>query len=276
MTDRTILVTGCSSGIGEHCARRLKADGWRVFATARSDEALARLAAEGFEAVRLDYADPGTIADAAEQVTELSDGRLYALFNNGAYGQAGAVEDLPVDALRAQFEANVFGWHDLTRRILPMMRANGNGRLVQNSSVLGIVPLRGRGAYVASKHAIEGLTDTLRLELRGSRIYVVTIQPGPITSKFRENGLSHFLKHIEWENSVHREEYQRTLERLEGTGKSRFELGPEAVFIKLRKALESTSPKSHYHVTAPTHLMAALRRVLPRRAFNAFLASVGN
>jgi NAD(P)-dependent dehydrogenase (short-subunit alcohol dehydrogenase family) len=268
----TILVTGCSSGIGEHCARALKAQGWRVLATARKDADLARLRTEGFEAFYLDYAEPASIEALVDDVSKATGGRIYALFNNGAYGQAGAVEDLPVEALRAQFEVNVFGWHHLTRRILPLIRANGGGRLVQNSSILGFIPFRGRGAYTASKHAIEALTDTLRIELAGTGIHVVSIQPGPITSKFKENGYAYFLKYIDAEKSVHRAEYEAQIARYNSTAKARFELGPEAVLAKLRHALESASPRTHYRVTFPTHLLSVLKRTLPARAFHAFLA----
>jgi NAD(P)-dependent dehydrogenase (short-subunit alcohol dehydrogenase family) len=271
--NRTILVTGCSSGIGEHCARALKAQGWRVLATARKDADLTRLRGEGFEAFYLDYAEPASIETLVDDVSTATGGRIYALFNNGAYGQAGAVEDLPVEALRAQFEVNVFGWHDLTRRVLPLMRANGAGRLVQNSSILGFIPFRGRGAYTASKHALEGLTDTLRIELRNEPIRVATIQPGPITTKFRENGLPYFLRYIDGEASIHREEYEAQLGRFNSTKKARFELGPEAVFAKLRHALESPRPRTHYRVTFPTHLMHVFKRTLTSRVFHGFLAN---
>ncbi len=275
-TSNSIVITGCSTGIGRHCALDLHKRGWRVIATARRDDDMRELVRDGLETVLLDYAQPATIAAAAEEISHLLDGRLFALFNNGAYGQPGAVEDLPVEALRQQFEANVLGWHDLTRRLLPLMRANGAGRIVQNSSILGFVPLRGRGAYVASKFALEGLTDTLRLELKGTGIHVVSIAPGPITSKFRENALKHFQKHIDVERSANREEYERQLKRLETAGSAPFELGPEAVCAKLRHALTSANPKPNYYVTVPTHALLLLKRILPRRAFNAFMGAVGD
>ena len=261
---RSILITGCSSGIGRHCAIRLAEAGWRVFATARNEADLADLAGRGLEALYLDYAEPDSIAAAAATVIEKTGGRLDALFNNGAYGQPGAVEDLTLDALRAQFEANFFGWHDLTRRVLPAMRAQGSGRIVLNSSVLGLVALKWRGAYNASKFAVEGLFDTLRLELRGSGIHVSLIEPGPIRTGFSERALAAFKAHIDTESSIHREAYARHLARLEGPP-SRFTLEPEAVFRKLDHALNSPRPKPHYYVTTPTHLLAALRRLLPNR-----------
>ena len=270
--NRTILITGCSSGIGRTCALGLKARGWRVFATARKPEDMQALEAEGLEALYLDYAEPESVEACAREVEARTNGRLFALFNNGAHGQLGAVEDLSREVLRAQFEVNVFGWHDLTRRVIPMMRANGAGRIVQNSSVLGIVALKWRGAYNASKFAIEGLTDTLRLELRGSGIHVSTIEPGPIWSKFVDNALKHFEENIDIEHSRYRAMYEQRLKKLRGETKPNpFKLPPEAVLKKLVHALESPRPKPKYHVTLPTHLMAILRRVLPWRLLDVVL-----
>ena len=276
MTSRTILITGCSSGIGEACARGLRARGWRVFATARTPEDLARLEAEGFEALYLDYRDKASVTAAADEALARTGGRLHALFNNGAYGQPGAVEDLPTSALREQFEANFFGWHALTRRVLPAMRAAGEGRIVQCSSILGLIALKYRGAYTASKFALEGLSDTLRLELRGTGIHVALIEPGPIRSRFVEHALEAFRRNIDVENSPHRDAYRRREARLQRGGAARFKLGPEAVLEKLVHALESPRPKPRYHVTTPTHVMAALRRVLPGRALDAALAAASD
>ena len=271
---RSVLITGCSSGIGEACARGLKARGWRVFATARKPEDLARLEGEGFDALFLDYRDEASIEAAADEALRRTGGRLYALFNNGAYGQPGAVEDLRTDVLREQFEVNVFGWHALARRVLPAMRAAGEGRIVQCSSVLGLVALKYRGAYTASKFAIEGLSDTLRLELRGTGIHVSLIEPGPIRTRFVEHALEAFRRNIDVEASPHREVYRRREARLQRGGTaSAFKLGPEAVLHKLVHALESPRPKPRYYVTTPTHLMAALRRILPHRVLDAALAS---
>jgi NAD(P)-dependent dehydrogenase (short-subunit alcohol dehydrogenase family) len=181
--ERTVLITGCSSGIGLASARELKRRSWRVFATARKPEDIARLEEEeGVESFYLDYAEPNSIAEVAERVLEAAHGRLDALFNNGAYGQPGAVEDLTREVLRAQFEANVFGWHDLTRRIIPAMREQGAGRIVFCSSVLGLISAPYRGAYCASKFAVEALADALRLELAGTGLQVVLIEPGPIAT----------------------------------------------------------------------------------------------
>jgi NAD(P)-dependent dehydrogenase (short-subunit alcohol dehydrogenase family) len=262
---RTILITGCSSGIGWHCALGLKARGWRVLATARQPDDLARLEAAGVEALFLDYADAGSVTACAREVASRTGGKLDALFNNGAYGQPGAVEDLTREVLEAQFAANFFGWHQLTRECLPLMRANGHGRIVQCSSVLGLVALKWRGAYNASKFAIEALSDTLRLELRGSRIFVSLIEPGPIASKFVETALRNFEQNIDETQSHYTEAYARQRARMGRGGSARFKLGPEAVLEKLIHAVESERPRARYHVTTPTRYMAVFRRILPQR-----------
>ena len=270
---KSILVTGCSSGIGLCAARVMKSRGWRVFATARKPEDIARLRDEiGVESLYLDYAEPRSIEDAATHVLDATGGRLFALFNNGAYGQPGAVEDLTPDVLRAQFEANVFGWHDLTRRVLPSMRAQGRGRVVFCSSVLGFVVGPYRGAYCASKYAIEALADALRMELAATGIHIALIEPGPIASRFIENALGAYRRHIDLENSAHREVYRQRLAAMEAGGDQTFKLGPEAVVDRLIEALESRKPKARYYVTVPTYIAALLRRVLPTRALDAIAA----
>ena len=276
MSGRTILITGCSSGIGLASARMLKARGWRVFATARTDTDLAMLAGEGFEALRLDYTDPGSIEATANAVLGATDGKLFALFNNGAYGQPGAVEDLPTEALRVQFETNVFGWHDLTRRLLPALLAQGQGRIVQCSSVLGLVALKYRGAYIASKFALEGLTDTLRLELRGTGVHVSLIEPGPLDTRFSEHAKAAFDRHIDAGASRHKRVYAARMAQLDRGGSTRFKLGPEAVAEKLVHALEARNPKPRYSVTIPTSIMGSVRRLVPYRLLDTFLATVSD
>jgi NAD(P)-dependent dehydrogenase (short-subunit alcohol dehydrogenase family) len=261
---RTIIVTGASSGIGAYCARALKAEGWRVFATARKPADIAALEADGIETFYLDYREAGSIEALVASVLERTGGRLDALFNNGAYAQPGAVEDLPVSALREQFEANLFGWHDLTRRIVPVMRRQGHGRLVHCSSILGLTPVRFRGAYSASKHALEGLMLCLHQELEGSGIHVSLIEPGPVTSKIASNGLFWFLKNIDHEKSVHRADYEAQLARLRAGGSvSRLKPGPEVVHAALRHALLSRRPRPHYVVTVPARIGVILKRLLP-------------
>ncbi|CDX14484.1 Short chain dehydrogenase [Mesorhizobium sp. ORS 3324] len=270
---RTIIVTGASSGIGAYCARALKAEGWRVFATARKPADIAALEADGIEAFYLDYREPESIAALVDAVLERTGGTLGALFNNGAYAQPGAVEDLAVEALREQFEANFFGWHDLTRRIVPVMRRQGHGRLVHCSSILGLAPVRFRGAYSASKHAVEGLMLCLRQELEGSGIHLSLIEPGPVTSKIASNGLAWFLKNIDVENSVHRADYHAQLARLQAGGSvSRLKPGPEVVHTALRHALLSQRPRPHYVVTVPARIGVMLKRILPASALYRVLA----
>jgi NAD(P)-dependent dehydrogenase (short-subunit alcohol dehydrogenase family) len=273
---RTVVVTGCSSGIGEHCARGLARRGWRVIATARKDEDLDRLASHGLEAVRLDYADAPSVVSCAEAITSSTGGRLFGLFNNGAYGQLGAVEDLTREALNAQFQANVIGWHDLTRRLLPLMRSNGEGRIVQCSSVLGFVGMKWRGAYVASKYALEGLSDAMRLELASHNIKVVLIEPGPIASRFTQNALAVFEATVDEASSHYAGDYARQRARLGRGGSTRFKLGPEAVLDRLVHALESPRPRIRYRITTPTIVMAALKRLLPDRAMDRLLDSASD
>ncbi|MDE2384333.1 MAG: SDR family oxidoreductase [Alphaproteobacteria bacterium] len=271
MTQNSILITGCSSGIGLACAQGMKARGWRVFATVRKEEDANRLAAMGLEVLMLYYRDSASVQACAAEVARRTGGKLTALFNNGAYGQPGAVEDLSRAVLEEQFAANFFGWHELTVACLPLIRANGGGRIIQCSSVLGIVAMKWRGAYNASKFALEGLSDTLRLELRGSGIFVSTIEPGPIATRFVENALAAFNRNIRPEASHYHAAYERQRARLGKGGSARFKLPPEAVLEKLVHALESKRPRAHYYVTTPTHLMGAARRLLPQGLMDYFV-----
>lgn len=272
MTGQSILITGCSSGIGLCTARGLAARGHRVFAGVRSEQDIGLFDDDNIEALQLDLDDSDSIKAAVDAVLEKTGGRLDALFNNGAYGQPGAVEDLSREVLRAQFETNLFGWHELTNLVLPVMRKQGHGRIIQNSSVLGFVALQYRGAYNASKYALEGLTDTLRLELRGTNIFVSLIEPGPISSRFRHNAHVMFMKNINISKSVHQEKYRRMETRLTTEGPVvPFTLPPEAVLKKVIHALESKRPKARYYVTFPTYLFGFLRRVLTDRALDRIL-----
>lgn len=278
MPSRSILITGCSSGIGLCCAEGLKAEGWRVFATARRPEDVARLRDSGFdEATQLDLDDPTSIDAALAEILDRTGGTLDALFNNGAFGQPGAVEDLSREVLRAQFETNLFGTHDLTCRVIRVMRRQGHGRIVQNSSMLGLVSLPFRGAYNASKYALEGLTDTLRLELHGTGIHVSLIEPGPVTSRFRANAFARYQANIDSQHSHFNATYAGMEARLQKKGPAApFTLPPEAVLHKLRHALNSPRPRARYYVTFPTHLFATLRRLLPHRWLDAVLRRVSS
>ena len=271
---KSILITGCSSGIGYDAALGMRARGWRVFASCRKAQDCDRLRSEGFESPRIDYTDADSIAAGLTEVLAATGGTLDALFNNGAHGLPGAVEDLPTQALREIFEVNLFGWHELTRAVVPVMRAQGHGRIVQNSSVLGLVTFPWRGAYVATKFALEGLSDTLRMELRGTGIEVILIEPGPVTSRLRQNAIPIFERFIDWKASALRERYESgLLQRLyEDNGPDRFELPASAVTAKLTHALESRRPRPRYYVTTPTYVAGILRRFLSTRASDAILS----
>ena len=279
MTDmnssKTILITGCSSGIGYSAALLLKNRGHHVIATARKPADVARLKQEGFTALQLDLADSQSIQQAVNQALDLTGGKIDALFNNGAFGQPGAVEDLTRDVLRYQFETNLFGTHELTNRLIPVMRKQGHGRIIYNSSVLGLVAMRYRGAYNASKFALEGLADTLRLELYGTNIHVSLIEPGPILSHFRENSYALYKKNIDPAHSFHQAAYQAMEDRLQKEGAAvAFTLPAKAVVDKVIHALESKKPKIHYYVTFPTYLFAVLKRILPISWLDALLRKV--
>ena len=272
---KSILITGCSSGIGLCVARGLRQRGYRVFATTRRQEDVERLNNEGLESLRLDLDDSDSINAAADEVLERTGGTLYALFNNGAYGQAGAVEDLRRDVLRRQFETNLLGWHELTCRVLPVMRRQGYGRIIQNSSILGLIALPFRGAYNASKYALEGLSDTLRLELRNTDIHVSLIEPGPITSRFRANSFVAYQQNIDRDHSPFRDHYLAMEQRLTQKGPAvPFTLPPETVLKRVIHALESRHPKPRYYVTFPTYLFGTLKRFLSTRLMDKLLSRI--
>ncbi|MEY2700784.1 MAG: hypothetical protein RIQ52_1539 [Pseudomonadota bacterium] len=274
--NRPVLVTGCSSGIGYCAVETLSRRGYRVFATARSEEDVARLIGEGYTACRLDLASSSSIAEACEWMLDLTQGHIYALFNNAAYGQPGAVEDLTRDCLREQFECNVFGTQELTNRIIPAMRRLNQGRIIYNSSILGLVCMPYRGAYNASKYAIEALADTLRLELRGSGIHVSLIEPGPIHTAFRSNAVRQFQQRVAADSSVHSASYRSLLKQFAGDESVRvpFAQGPEAVVKRLVSILESRHPEARYPVTFPAYLLKALKRILPDSALDALMSRV--
>ena len=274
---RAILITGCSSGIGLCVAEGLAARGYRVFATARKAQDVALLKTKGLEALCLDLDDSTSIHAAVDEVLARTGGTLYALFNNAGYGQPGAVEDLSRATLRAQFETNLFGMLELTNRVLPVMRKQGEGRILQNSSVLGYIALSYRGAYNASKYAIEGISDTLRLELRGSNIHVCLIEPGPIKSRFRANAFAMYQQHIDKTLSFHRAKYEAMERRLQKPGPAApFTLGPEAVLAKVIHALENARPKVRYRVTQPAYFFAYAKRLLPQSWLDRILGTISD
>jgi len=273
---KSILITGCSTGIGLYTAMQLQKDGYDVYATARKAEDVEKLKQLGLNSLQLDLNDSISIKNAFIRIMSQTNGKLYALFNNGAYGLAGAVEDLSRDALRAQFETNVFGTFELTNLILPVMRKQGFGRIIQNSSILGFAAMPYRGAYNGSKFALEGLTDTMRQELHGTNIYVSLIEPGPIVSDFRKNAFKAFEKYIDSENSVHKENYKSMIQRLHKEGPAApFTLGPEAVYERVLHALKSKRPQARYYVTKPTYIMGYLKRLLSTNAMDWVLMKAG-
>ena len=272
---KTVLITGCSTGIGYTTAIELKKRGHRVICSARKEADVTRLQEQGFETLQLDLADSGSIQQAVKQFIELTDGKIDGLFNNGAFGQPGAVEDLTRDVLRSQFETNFFGTHELTNLIIPLMRKQGYGRIIYNSSILGFVAMRYRGAYNASKYALEGLVDTLRLELFNTNIKLSIIEPGPITSNFRKNAFALYQKNINPEISFHKAAYKVMEQRLQKEGPAvPFTLPAEAVAEKVIHALESKKPKIRYYVTFPTYLFGFLKRLLPMSWLDVLLRKV--
>ena len=263
---KSILITGCSSGIGVDCAKTLHEMGWLVFASCRKQEDCDRIAQMGIDAPRLDHADAQSITKSLEYITKKTGGTLDAVFNNGAFAVPGAVEDLPTDALRSIYETNFFGYHEVMYQVLPIMRAQGHGRILNCSSVLGLVVMPWRGAYTSSKFALEGLTDTLRIEMRSTNIKIILIEPGPIGTRIRENSVPHFERWVDWKNSARKAQYEAgLLNHLYNPkdGPNAFELPASAVTAKIIKALESSNPKPRYYVTTPTYVMGMLRRILP-------------
>ena len=272
---KSILITGCSSGIGLDCAKTLHAHGWTVFASCRQQKDCDRLKMMGIEAPRLDHADPVSITETIQYILTKTNGKLDAVFNNGAFAVPGAVEDLPTDALRSIYETNLFGYHEVIRQVIPIMRAQGKGKILNCSSVLGFVAIPWRGAYNSTKFALEGLTDTLRIEMRNTNINVILIEPGPIGTKIRENSIPHFERWVDWENSPRKKQYETDLIKRLYQPKNKpdaFELPVSAVTKVVMKALESHHPKPRYYVTIPTHFMGLLRRIISTRSLDWFIS----
>ena len=270
---RSILITGCSSGIGLAIATGLHKQGYRVFASARKMQDVERIQQQGLHCLQLDLAETESIHAAVKLVLEQTDNQLYALINNAAYGQPGAVEDLPTDALRQQFETNLFGTHELSRLLIPVLRNQPRSHIIQISSILGVICLPYRGAYNASKYALEALTDTMRLELSGSGIHISLIEPGPITSRFRENAYNAFVAVINPVDSEHKEAYKKEIQRMQSDRPVPFTLPADAVLEKVIHALQSSRPRVRYPVTRPTQVLSFLKRILPDRWMDAILTT---
>lgn len=252
---KAVLITGCSSGIGLLAAQDLHHHGYRVFAACRKPADVARMTELGFQGIELDLDDSASVERAAAQVIALTQGRLYGLFNNGGYGVYGKLQTISRQQLEQQFATNLFGTHQLTQLLLPAMLPHGEGRIIQTSSVMGLISTPRRGAYAASKYALEAWSDALRMELYGSGVHVSLIEPGPIRTHFSQN-----VNQTQSDQPVHNPGIAR-----------RFTLPPEAVLPKLRHALESPRPKLRYPVTVVAHAMSILRRVLPGRCLDRLL-----
>lgn len=268
-----IVITGCSTGIGFETAKYLQTQGIKVYPTVRNAKHLPMLRAFGLEhAMKLDVTNPDEIKQVIENILE-EDGKIDVWFNNAGFGQPGAIEDISVDVLREQFETNVFGLHECTRQILPIMRQQGQGKIIQHSSVLGLVSLFGRGSYNASKYAIEGLTDTLRLELDGSNIYAVLLNTGPITSSFRKNAMQKLQENVDIEHSIFKEQYQKSLV----AEKSKVPFNEEAISVAkvVQTIIEAKRPKPRYYITKATYLLGYLKRVLSTSLLDKILVKIG-
>ena len=274
--NKSILITGCSSGIGFETAVFLSDNGWNVIATCRKEDDVKKINDLGITCFQLDYSSEKSMDNALKKLLLETDGRLDAVFNNGAFALPGAIEDIPSEGMKEIFQANFFGWHYLIRKIIPVMRKQGHGKILQCSSILGFITLSFRGPYNATKWALEGYTDTLRMELEGTGIEVISIRPGPIKTLIRENSLNYFNKWINWENSILKKHYQNVLiPKLKDNSNSLFdrlfELKGIDVAKVILKSLESKKPKFTYNITIPTKFMAILVKILPKRSLQKFL-----
>jgi short-subunit dehydrogenase len=268
----TILITGCSSGIGKETALYLKQKGYRVFATARDNNDVAKLAALEFEAFLLDVTKPETIKNTLLEILKITNGTIDVVFNNAGFGQPGAIEDISTDTLKEQFETNVFGIHEVTRQILPIMKKQGYGKIIQHSSVLGFVSLKYRGAYNASKYAIEGLTDTLRLELKHTNIDVTLLNTGPVTSEFRNNAVKNLKKNVDIEHSTYKEIYHKNIK--ENKSEVPFNLPAIAVAKVVEKIIKTNRVKPRYYITKATYLLGYFKRILSTNMLDKILIKI--
>ena len=270
---KNIVITGCSTGIGLDVALYLKERLIEVYPTARDSKDVEMLVELGFDnAMVLDVTDADNISRVIANVLNI-DGSIDVWFNNAGFGQAGAIEDITIDVLKEQFETNVFGLHEATRQVVAVMRRQGYGKIIQHSSVLGIVSLFGRGAYNASKYAIEGLTDTLRLELLDTNIYPILLNTGPITSHFRQTAMDKLRDNVDIENSIFKDRYKKSL-----SGNSRkvpFNEEAESVSKVVYKIIQTNKPKPRYYITKATYLLGYLKRVLSTSLLDRILIKIG-
>ena len=266
-----IVITGCSSGIGLECAKYLKDRMIKVYPTARDEKDVEKLKEMGFEnAMLLDVTKPDTIKSVIDEVLA-QDGKIDVWFNNAGYGQIGAIEDISTDLLREQFETNVFGLHEATIQVLKVMRKQGYGKIIQHSSILGLVSMPFRGVYNASKYAVEGLSDTLRLDLDGTNIYVALLNTGPIESDFRKNAIK-TLDNLDIENSRFKDRYI-----MAKSGKSKrvpFALKADAVASVVHRIILSNKPQPRYYITKASYILAFLKRILPTSLMDRILLKI--
>ena len=271
---RSVLITGCSSGLGLYMAESLQKDGWNVFATARKEEDIENLKSKGINAFFLDVTDSESIGKLVEYVSEKTNGKLYALINNAGCGYSGALEDITRDAMRKQFEVNVFGVHELTNKIIPIFRKNRAGQIINISSAAGRFSTPFMGAYSASKFALEALSDALRLELRNTGIKVSIIEPGPLKSDFSKNASAIFQKQVNPSENSHYKDIYEKMGKYRQTKETKKNIpGPDAFYKKVKHALESKRPKIRYPVTLSAYLALYVPRIVPARILD-FLATI--
>lgn len=263
-----VLITGCSSGIGRATAERLAARGWPVYATARRIDDVAPLAGAGCTPLQLDVTDESSMR-AAVATIEQAHGAIGVLVNNAGYGQDGAIEAVPIDAVRRQFETNVFGLVRLTQLVLPGMRHRGSGRIINVSSMGGRLVLPGGGFYHATKFAVEAISDALRFEVRPFGVHVIVVQPGPIKTRFEETSIGTMTEPSD--GSPYAAFDAGVAERVRRTYAGSMAAPPERVARVIERAITARRPRSRYPVTAAGRALMTARRVLPDQAFDALL-----
>ncbi|MBU0477003.1 SDR family NAD(P)-dependent oxidoreductase [bacterium] len=269
---KSVLITGCSSGLGLYMAESLQQDGWKVFATARKEEDIENLRSKGIDAFFLDVTNSESIEKLVKYVSEKTDGKLYALINNAGCGYSGALEDITRDAMRNQFEVNVFGVHELTNQIIPTFRKNKRGRIINISSAAGRFSTPFMGAYSASKFALEALSDALRLELRNTGIKISIIEPGPLKSDFSKNALAIFQNQVNPPKNSHYKDIYEKMGKYRQTKETKKNIpGPDVFYKKVKHALESKRPKIRYPVTMTAYLASYLKRIFPDRLLDILL-----
>ncbi len=269
---QSILITGCSSGIGLETALYLQKKGFLVFATARKKKDVQTLKDHGLKSFLLDVTKTDTIRDTLESILTQTEGTLDILFNNAGFGQPGALEDIPTQALKDQFETNVFGLHELTKQVLPIMQAQGYGKIINHSSVLGLVSLKFRGAYNASKYAVEGLSDTLRLELEGTNIYISLLNTGPIISNFRENAKKKIKQNIDINNSRFTATYIKNLDSKKSDVPFTLQANEVAKVVEI--ICNTSKPRPRYYITKATYILGYLKRFLSTQLLDQVLKKI--